>query len=144
MSPLSLCLVFPYHPIDLHEALVYHRFHASSKFASDNAFSGSNSSSDSSYFLPKLAVQSVMYDLLSALHHLHSHCIIHRDVKFGNLYITREGRIQLGDFGLAKIVPPSVARAESKCDDREVSNFSTNTGNVNLTQGLCTLQYRLT
>lgn len=140
MSPSSLCLVFPYHPIDLHEALVYRRFHPSSKFASDAAFNGKGSSCSSSYFLPKSVVQSVMHDVLSALHHLHSHCILHRDVKPGNLYITREGRVQIGDFGLAKIVAPSV-QPESR-DQREEYNFSTNTGNTNLTQGLCTLQYR--
>jgi serine/threonine protein kinase len=103
-SPTSLCLVFPYHPIDLHEALVYRRFRPSCSF-------------EGSYFLPINVMQSIMYDLLSALHHLHSHCI--RDVECGNLYITRLGRIQLGDFGLAKIVSPKVA--ESKQDSTEAN-----------------------
>jgi serine/threonine protein kinase len=129
-TPTSLCLVFPYHPIDLHEALIYRRFHASSKF-------------QSSYYLPKAVVQSVMIDLLSALNHLHAHCILHRDIKPGNLYITKEGRIQLGDFGLAKIVPPpKEAHDISPIDETNHSNMHMYTENANLTNGLCTLQYR--
>jgi serine/threonine protein kinase len=122
-----LCLVFPYHPIDLHEALVYRRFRPSCSF-------------EGSYFLPNNVVQSIMYDLLSALHHLHSHCILHRDVKCGNLYITRLGRIQLGDFGLAKIVSPKVG--ESKQDSTEANESNPFIRNTNVTNGLCTLQYR--
>ncbi|KAL7488869.1 hypothetical protein ACHAW6_014486 [Cyclotella cf. meneghiniana] len=130
----SLCLVFPYHPIDLHEALIHRRFYASSKFASDGEIS-----SGDSYYLPKLVVQSVMNDVLSALCHLHSHFIVHRDLKPGNLYITRKGMIQLGDFGLAKIVPPLDFPKEAECTKADSSKLESN---VNLTDGLCTLQYR--
>lgn len=126
ISPTSLRLVFPYHPIDLHEALVYRRFNPSSKF-------------EGSYYLPKEVVQSVMYDVLSALNHLHSHCIIHRDIKPSNFYITRSGRIQLGDFGLAKIIPPTISESELISAD---TNATIHTKNVNVTNGLCTLQYR--
>ena len=126
-SIASLCLVFPYHPIDLHDALIYRRFHSSLKHGG-------------SYFLSKKVVQSVFYDILSALLHLHYHCILHRDVKPGNLYITREGRIQLGDFGLAKIVPPKSIKMDTNYDKQ--NEPSINIENVNITNGLCTLQYR--
>ena len=125
--PTSLCLVFPYHPIDLHEALIYRRFNASSTF-------------QSSYFLPKQVVRSIMHDLLSALQHLHTHSILHRDIKPSNLYITSEGRIQLGDFGLAKIVPLPKQVAESQCS--KTNDLQMHKNDVNLTNGLCTLQYR--
>jgi len=66
-----------------------------------------------------------MHDILSALRHIHEHRILHRDIKPGNLYITNAGRIQVGDFGLAKPVVPTQADT-SLCDEK----------------GLCTLQYR--
>jgi len=39
--------------------------------------------------------------LCSALQHAHNHGIVHRDLKPGNLYMTYEGELKLGDFGIA-------------------------------------------
>lgn len=38
----------------------------------------------------------------SALQHAHNHGIIHRDLKASNLFFDDEGRIVLGDFGIAR------------------------------------------
>eukprot|EP00986_Skeletonema_menzelii_P002876 scaffold840_cov199-Skeletonema_menzelii.AAC.10 len=111
-NPSSLCLVFPYHPIDLAEALNYRRLKS---FADGPPHQQSH--------LPQDVVKSVCCDILSALDHLHSHHILHRDIKPGNLYITKDGRVQLGDFGLAKVIPIDVDQIETET-------------------GLCTLQYR--
>lgn len=40
--------------------------------------------------------------LASALQCAHNHGVIHRDLKPGNVYLTREGKLKLGDFGIAR------------------------------------------
>jgi polo-like kinase 1 len=42
-----------------------------------------------------------MLQIISALKYLHSHRVIHRDIKLGNLFISSKMEIKVGDFGLA-------------------------------------------
>jgi serine/threonine protein kinase len=40
--------------------------------------------------------------ICSALQHAHNHGIIHRDLKPGNLFLSGNGQLKLGDFGIAR------------------------------------------
>lgn len=51
--------------------------------------------------LHELEVQCWTLQIISALKYLHSHRVIHRDIKLGNLFISNKMEIKVGDFGLA-------------------------------------------
>ncbi|KAF9762323.1 putative cell division protein kinase [Nosema granulosis] len=47
-------------------------------------------------------INSLIYQLLKGLSYLHSHGLIHRDIKASNILLNRQGHLKLVDFGLTR------------------------------------------
>ena len=53
--------------------------------------------------LPPGKVKDLMWQLLCGVDYLHSHRIVHRDIKPQNTLVTNNGTVKIADFGLARI-----------------------------------------
>ena len=49
--------------------------------------------------------------MVLALKHVHDRKILHRDLKCGNIFLTSNGFVKLGDFGIAKVLDTSADMA---------------------------------
>ncbi len=53
-------------------------------------------------------------DMCKALEMCQKHKIIHRDIKFENIFVSREGDFKLGDFGIARVIEAKNAGLSKK------------------------------
>lgn len=52
--------------------------------------------------IPATVVKSLLFQLLNGCHYLHTNWVLHRDLKPANIMVTNEGRVKIGDLGLAR------------------------------------------
>ncbi|XP_073090897.1 serine/threonine-protein kinase TAO1-like [Manis javanica] len=57
--------------------------------------------------LQELEIAAITHGALQGLAYLHSHSMIHRDIKAANILLTEQGQVKLADFGLASMVSPA-------------------------------------
>lgn len=54
-------------------------------------------------FMPEEEVWSILRQLLKGLRALHKRQIIHRDIKCANVFLTKDGKVKLGDLNVSKV-----------------------------------------
>ena len=65
--------------------------------------------------LSEVEVQCYIVQLIRALQYLHSHRVIHRDLKLGNLFLNDKMELKVGDFGLATKLDFEGERKKTVC-----------------------------
>jgi len=55
-------------------------------------------------FLPEKKILNIMLQICRGIKYIHSKHILHRDLKPANIFLTLDGKIKIGDFGISRIV----------------------------------------
>ncbi|KAK8074132.1 serine/threonine-protein kinase nak1 [Apiospora phragmitis] len=65
---------------------------------------GNNGNSSKGPRLDEKWIIPILREVAEAVRWIHTHGVIHRDIKCANIFVTQEGGVQLGDFGVAAMV----------------------------------------
>uniref|UniRef100_F6WS34 Protein kinase domain-containing protein n=1 Tax=Ciona intestinalis TaxID=7719 RepID=F6WS34_CIOIN len=52
---------------------------------------------------------SMFSQIVSGLAHMHDQKVLHRDLKTANIFLTKEGVVKIGDFGVSKVISSRIA-----------------------------------
>lgn len=58
-------------------------------------------------------IWSIFYQMVVGLQALHSHKIVHRDIKCANVFLTKEGVAKMGDLNVSKIAKMGVLQTQT-------------------------------
>ena len=68
-------------------------------------------------YLEPVSVKTILYQILLAVHYLHSAQIAHRDLKPSNILLTSKGVVKLCDFGLSRSVSDGIIKTRKITED---------------------------
>uniref|UniRef100_A0A8C5NAE2 non-specific serine/threonine protein kinase n=1 Tax=Gouania willdenowi TaxID=441366 RepID=A0A8C5NAE2_GOUWI len=69
--------------------------------------------SQKAMLFPEEQILDWFVQICLALKHVHDRKILHRDIKSQNIFLTKEGTVQLGDFGIARVLNSTVELART-------------------------------
>ncbi len=58
-------------------------------------------------------ILTMFSQIVSAICYIHKHNILHRDLKTANIFLTKEGHVKVGDFGISKLMSTANQRANT-------------------------------
>ena len=58
-------------------------------------------------------ILDILYQMVSGIRYMHAHHVLHRDLKTANIFLTKEGTVKIGDFGISKIMTTRASGAHT-------------------------------
>ena len=101
--------------IKIHKSLHHQQIGAFEHYFKDNINQTLNELFERRKKLSEVEVQCYIVQLIRALQYLHSHRVIHRDLKLGNLFLNDKMELKVGDFGLATKLDFEGERKKTVC-----------------------------